>query len=261
MTSTPAPAPRGWMIRPILWFAAASMAITILHELAHAWAAYLLGVRSILYNYSAHVDLTPAQAATNLAVLIGLAGPTVCLVCGMLSWVAYRRSRHSASALPLLYLAIFGLGTFFGNLMSTSFVGDFSSAAVALHLPVPVRYAVTAIGALAVVSIHFRAGRQLIQTAPLTASRVVAMLGLIIVPVVLGTAAVMLVNQPMPRASVNARVAEASVWIFAGMGAMSGTRHAPDGSGTLELRWADGAVILLAVLAVRLMVRGIPMVP
>jgi O-antigen/teichoic acid export membrane protein len=45
--------------------------------------------------------------------------------------------------LPLLYLSVFGVGTFFGNLMSTSFVGDFSAAAIALSLPMTVRYAIS----------------------------------------------------------------------------------------------------------------------
>jgi hypothetical protein len=124
-----------WGLRPIVWFAAASMVTTILHELAHACAAFALGVRSTLFNYSADLDLTPAQAATNLPALIRVAGPVFCLGFGMLSWLAFRRLRGSAAEVPLLYLSVFGIGTFFGNLMSTSFVGDFSAAAVALRLP------------------------------------------------------------------------------------------------------------------------------
>jgi hypothetical protein len=34
-----------------VWFAAASMWTTILHELAHVCAAFALGVRSTLFNY------------------------------------------------------------------------------------------------------------------------------------------------------------------------------------------------------------------
>ncbi len=123
--------PRAWVLRPIVWFVAASMVTTILHELTHACAAYALGVRSTLFNYSVALDLTQAQAATHQRALIGVAGPLFCLAFGMLGWLAFRRARDSAAELPLLHLSVFGTGTFFGNLMSTSFVGDFSSAATA----------------------------------------------------------------------------------------------------------------------------------
>jgi hypothetical protein len=75
------------------WFAAASMLTTILHELVHACAAFGLGVRSTLYNYSADLDLTPAQAATNLPVRIGIAGPVFYLALGIVS--LWRSSGHT----------------------------------------------------------------------------------------------------------------------------------------------------------------------
>jgi hypothetical protein len=249
------------MLRPIVWFAAASMWTTILHELAHACAAFVLGVPSTLFNYSADLDMTPAQAASHLPVLIRLAGPVFCLVFGVFCWLGFRRTRGSAAALPLLYFSVFGLGTFFGNLMSTSFVGDFSSAAVALHLAMPVRYAVSAIGALSVAAIHFWGGRELVRMVPAYVGAMAGMLAVVAVPVVLGTAAVILVNQPMPAASMSARIAEAAFWLFAAIGALLAGRESRSNRGGLELRWADGAAAILAVLVVRLMVRGIPFVP
>lgn len=250
-----------WVLRPILWFAAASMVTTILHELTHACAAFTLGVRSTLFNYSADIDLTQEQAATNLPVLIRVAGPVFCLAFGILSWLGFRRARGSAAELPLLYLSVFGIGTFFGNLMSISFVGDFSAAAVALRLPVTARYGGTALGALAVAGIHFWVGRELAQRVPAHVGRVVGMLGIIVLPMLLGTAAVIVVNQPLPETSVSPRLAEASFWLFAVIGALMTGRRSQSGLDSLRLRWADGAVILLAVLVVRLMVRGIPFVP
>ena len=95
---------RVWVLRPVVWFAAASMVTTVLHELAHVCAAFALGVRSTLFNYSANLDLTPVQAASNLAVPIRVAGPLFCLACGMVSWLAFRRARGSAVELPVLYL-------------------------------------------------------------------------------------------------------------------------------------------------------------
>jgi len=253
--------PRTWVLRPLVWFATASMATTILHELAHASASFALGVRSTLFNYSADLALTPAQAATNLPAIIQVAGPAFCLAWGALAWILYRRARGSVADLPLLYLAVFGIGTFCGNLMSAAFVGDFSAIAVALGLPMAVRYAIAVVGALSVAALHFWAGCELVRWIPARVGRTAGMLGIVALPVVIGTGAVILVNQPMPSASVNARVVEAAVWLFAAVGALVARRPAQSERGSLDLRWADGAAILLAILVVRLTVRGIPFVP
>ena len=86
------------------------------------------------------------------------------------------------------------------------------------------------------------------------------MLGIIALPVVLGTAAVILVNQPMPRMWVNARIMEAGVWLFAAPGALT-IRESQRSTASLHVHWADVAAALLATLAVRLAVRGIPFIP
>ena len=252
---------RAWMVRPIVWFATASIATTILHELAHACTAYALGVRSTLFNYSANLDLTPAQAASSLPAFIRVAGPGFCLVVGMVSWLTFRRTRGSAVELPLLYLSVFGIGTFFGNLMSTSFVGDFSAMAAALGLPMTVRHMIGIAGALCVALVHFWAGRLLVHWTPAPIGRVTGILGIIGVPVVLGTAAVIFVNQPMAGTSVSARVAEACFWLFAAFGALTARRSSPEQRAALAPRLGDGVAAALAVLLVRLMVRGIPFVP
>jgi hypothetical protein len=251
---------RTWVLRPILWFAAASIATTILHELAHACVAFVLGVRSTLFSYWANLDLTPAQAASALPLLISIAGPLFSLGSGIVCWLAYRRSRGASLALPLLYLSVFGLGTFFGNLLSTPFAGDFSQAATALRLPIPVRYAIAAAGAICVAALHWWAGRELARAVPPRVDRVMGMLGIVTLPVVLGTAAMILVNQPMPRTWVNVRIAEAGFWLFAAVGALM-IRESQRRAASLHLHWADVAVALVGTLAVRLMVRGIPFTP
>jgi len=246
-----------WAFRPAAWFACSSMATTIVHELTHAIAAYALGVRSTLHNYFVQLDLTPAQAATSIPAWIGIAGPSVCFVLGIAAWVAYRRFRDSAVELPLLFFAVFGAGTFFGNLMSASFIGDFSAAAIAWHLPMPARYALSLAGVLGTAAIHYRAGRELARWVPPAAGRLAGVLSIIAAPVVLGTALVIVVN--MPAANAPVRVAEAAFWIFAAMAVfVSGT--APR-SRADPLRWPDAAVLLLTIFIVRLLVRGIPFVP
>ena len=250
-----------WVLRPIVWFTVASMVTTIVHELAHACAAFVLGVRSTLFNYSADLDLTEAQAGTNLPALIRFAGPVFCLGVGMLSWLGLRRVRGSAAELPLLYFSVFGLGTFFGNLMSTSFVGDFSSIAVALRWPMAVRYSVSAIGGLSLAAVHVWAGRELVRWVPARVGRMTGVLGVVALPVIVGTAAVIVANQPMPRASIDARLAEASFWLFAVIAAALVRTRSPYGDESLGLQWVDAVAIGVAVLAVRLAVRGIPFVP
>lgn len=90
--------------------------------------------------------------------------------------------------------------------------------------------------------------------------RVAGTLGIIALPGLVGSAGVILVNLTMPPASVAGRV-EASFWIFAVIGALAIRRRPPSDREHPGLRWADPAVTLLAVLAVRLMVRGILVAP
>jgi len=251
---------RSWVLRPILWYVTASIATTILHELAHASVAFALGVRSTLFSYRADLDLTPAQAASDLPLLIRIAGPLFSLVCGALCWLAYRQRRGAPLALPLLYLSVFGIGTFFGNLLSTPFVGDFSRAATALRLPMSICYAIAAAGAASVAALHWWAGRELARIVPPRVDRVMGMLAIVALPVVLGTAAVILVNQPMPRTWVNTRIAEAGFWVFAALGALT-IGESQRSAARLHVHWADVLMALVAALVVRLAVRGIPFTP
>ena len=250
-----------WILRPIIWFTAASTVTTILHELAHASVAYAVGVPSTLFSYFVDLDLTQADTGLHQRTLIGVAGPLFCLVLGVLAWVAFRRARNSGAELPLLFFTVFGIGTFFGNLASISFVGDFSWVALALNLPMWVRYALTTIGVLSVALIHFWGGRELVQWVPARAGKVSGIVGIIVLPVVVGTAAVILANQPMRGTMVTVRFAEAALWVFAAMGALSTKRHSPNGRERLAVRWADGAVLLLAIFVIRLMVYGIAFTP
>lgn len=249
----------GWILRPIAWFATASMVTTVLHELTHAIVASAFGVRSTLHNYFVHLDLTPEQAATNIPAIIGIAGPSLCLALGIVAWVAYRRVSGTAAELPLLFFAVFGVATFFGNLVSASFAGDFSRAATAAHLPMPARYALSFAGAVVTAAIHYQAGRELTRWVPPTAGRLAGMLGIIAIPVIAGMAIVILANVPAANPAV--RVAEASFWIFAAIGALVAGRPAKSGRHADHLRWADIGALLLGILIVRVLIPGIAFVP
>lgn len=253
--------PPAWIVRPTVWFATAAMVTTMLHELTHALVAYSLGVRSTLYNYSARIDLTPAQAASDAPAIIAAAGPTVCLLLGLVAWVAYRGARDSGAALPLFYFVVFGVGTFFGNLMSTAFVGDFSTVAVALQLPAGIRLALSLSGLVALAALHFWAGRELSGWIPAETGRAIGAAGIIVVPVLLGTALIILVSQPMAGTTSGARIGESAFWLFAAAGALftpPGSRARRAGG---SVGWIAGAAMLITILAVRLLVRGVPFVP
>jgi len=79
------------------------------------------------------------------------------LVC----WFAYSNAKSLRAELLLLYLAWFGTATFFGNLMSTPFVGDFSSLALLFQLPMAVRYGAGFAGLLSLCSLSFFIGKEL----------------------------------------------------------------------------------------------------
>jgi len=140
-------------------------------------------------------------------------------------------------------------------------IAAFSRAAIELGLPMAVRYGGTAIGALAVAGIQFWLGRQLVHWVPANVGRTAGVFGIVALPVLLGTAAVILANQPMPSAFLGARVGEASFSVFAVIGAWTTRRDSWDGRGLLGLQWTDSVAAILIVLLVRLMVRGIPLAP
>lgn len=252
---------RAWVLRPIVWFTAASMVTTIVHEFTHASVAYVLGVPSTLFSYFVDLDLAQPSATIPRRAVIGVSGPLICLALGVLAWLAFRRARHSAAALPLLYLTVFGIATFFGNLMSIAFVGDFSSVALMLHVPMGLRYLLTAIGALGVAAMHFWAGRELVRLVPASVDTIRAMLCIVALPALLGTVAIVLVNQPMAWTRASVRFVEAGFWLFAALGALAARRPSQNEADQLRVRWVDVAVLLFAVSIVRVMVPGIAFTP
>ena len=240
-------------------FVAAYTIVGILHELAHALTAYALHVPSTLFQLG--VNLDPAHGTLNQRAVIGVAGPLFTLGVGLLCWGAYRRAQDSRIGLLLLYLAMFGMGTFFGNLMSTSFVGDFSRAALAFQLATPVRYGASVVGVLLLCGLSFLVGMELRRWTPAGVGAAKAVIAMIALPAGVGTAIVVLVYLPMPSAFAVARIAESSFWIFGAVGTLISRKHPAESSRNLGLGWADFAVLLVAVFVVRLMVGGIAFVP
>jgi hypothetical protein len=203
-------------LRPVVIFVAAYTIILILHESAHAAAAYVVKVPFVLYHLYVRID--PASRTLSQGAVIGVSGPLFCLAVGLVCWLAYDRTRNSRAGLWLLYLGWFGIATLLGNLMSTAFVGDFSALAQMFDVPMPVRYVVTLFGALSLCAFAFLMGKELRNWAPAGASRVKALIGMIAVPVIAGTALALLVYLPMPSPFAVGRIGESFFWIFATVG-------------------------------------------
>jgi hypothetical protein len=251
---------RDWVLRPTVWLSTASMMMTILHEGAHASTSFMLGVPSTLFNYSVDHHFTQAQLATWRPAIIAVAGPTFCLVLGVLAWWAYKRARGSRAELTLLYFAALGVGTFFGNLVSISFVGDFSQTAARLGLPVTLRYVGSALGALGMIGVQLWLGRELVGFVPENVSRVGRALGVIGVPVVVATFVVIFINQPMREGFVSARLGEAAFSVFAVVAAWVAGKQS-DRPGPHKVSWVDVVAMIVAVTIVRVARRGIDFIP
>jgi hypothetical protein len=247
-----------WGFRPIALFAAAHMIVGILHEWTHALTAYAFKVPSTLFHFYAQIDRTTGTLGER--AVIRLAGPLFCLGVGLVCWLAYRKAKGSRPKLLLLYLAWFGTATFFGNLMSTAFVGDFSGLALVLQLPMPVRYALSLAGMLSLCGISFLVGTELRKWAPAVGSAQ-ATVGMVILPAIVGTAIVILVHLPMPLGFAAARVAESCFWIFGAVGTWIRREKSEPGSQDLRVGWADFALFFMAVFILRVMAGGIAFVP
>ncbi|HJP95438.1 MAG TPA: hypothetical protein VJ875_26050, partial [Pyrinomonadaceae bacterium] len=160
-----------------------------------------------------------------------------------------------------LYLVMFGVGTFFGNLISTAFVGDFSRLALTLELPIAARYSVSVLGVLLLCGLSFLIGMELRRWTPVGVSVAKAMIGMVALPAILGTATVLLIFLPMPSALAYARIAESSFWIPAAVGTVVSRKHPTDSRRKLNLHWPDIVLLLAATLLVRLMTTGITFAP
>ena len=246
-----------WMLRPVVWFATAYMIIIIFHEAAHAITAVMFGFPSTLFNF--WVDYRDADATASERAIVGIAGPAISLIAGLVCWGMYQRFRNSAMGLPLLYLTAFGMANFFGNLMSVAFFGDFSNAAVVLGLSQVVRVVAAITGAVSVAGIVFLAGRELWQWTPHNIGRIGGMLGLIVMPSLIGTMLIIVINEPTPMGAsfASARAVEAAFWLFAVVGLLTTRQSRALDMRPLRLHWADGVVAVFVLLSIRLMARGI----
>jgi hypothetical protein len=249
-----------WVLRPTIWFTTASIVSVLLHEWAHALTAHAVGKAAEMHQYWVAWDWLTATVSQR--TIVGAAGPVFSLALGLICFVLYRKSAQSSTGLPLLFLSTIGMAIFTGNLMSTAFVGDLSNAATVLGLPMSVRYGATILGAASSAGVLFYQGRELRRWAPADAGRVFGAVGVTAIPVVAGTAFIILVNQPTPpdMAFASARLGESAFELFAVAGALTARGDNARIRVVLPL-WIDAAALIVAVSAVRVMAGGIPLTP
>jgi hypothetical protein len=241
----------------ILWFVTSYTIIIIVHETAHAVVAYAFGLNPTLYQF--WVDFDFDRATLSQRALVGVAGPAVSLIVGLIAWFLYKRAKDSRAGLPLCYLTAGGISNFCGNLMSAAFVGDFSNVAGWLGLPSPARYGISIAGAVTLSVVLFLAGRELGSWTPLRVGRFARGLFGVALPVISATAIIVLINQPVsiPISFGAARSGESLFWLFALVGILTVPKQPAGDETRLRLHRSDGIVAMAVFLIVRLMVRGI----
>jgi hypothetical protein len=240
-----------------VWFPTAYTIVIIAHEGAHALSAVALGFPSTLFNFWVDHQFTGATVLQR--AIVGAAGPVASLVLGVVAAIAYRVVRRPAAGVPLLLLAAHGVSNFFGNLMSAAFVGDFSNAARALGVPMPMRYGIALLGVTGVGVTLFMAGRELRRWTSPGTGRLIAVTGTTIVPMVLGTLFVIVINEPTPMGAsfASARLSEGAFWIVAAIGAFFATARTTYELNPAKVLFIDMLMLVVTAGVVRLMSTGI----
>lgn len=256
-TSVAASASMIWFLRVVLWFPTAYTIVIIAHEGAHALSAVALGFPSTLFNFWVDNEFTGATV-TQRAIVFA-AGPVASLALGVVAAIGYRVVRRPAAGVPLLLLAANGVSNFFGNLMSTAFIGDFSNAARAMGLPVPLRYGIALLGVIGVCVTVFMAGRELRRWTSPGTGRLIAAAGTTIAPMVLGTLFVILINQPTPMGAsfASGRWSEGAFWIVGAIGAFFATARTTYEPNPTKVLFIDVLMLVVTTGVVRLMSTGI----
>jgi hypothetical protein len=248
--------PVAWALRPTLLFCAAYLLDGVLHEVAHAVAAFCLRIPSVLFQY--RVDVRPEDAEPWQHAIIAGAGPVASGGFALLCAWAYRRAAGRPGQLMLLYLAALAAMIMFGNMMSE--VGDFARVEDVLDLPRPMRTVMTGIGFLGLVGVLSVAGRELRTWFAKGMSRAAGVLVFIVIPALVGTGLASWLSQPMPQPFTLARYAEGALWIVAAISAWN-TRLRPSVEHRPEWNVVDALVAIAAAGAVRVLVPGIIVLP
>lgn len=244
----------------VLSFFSAYSLNVVLHEVAHAVAAYGLGMRSTVYHYYANIDL--ANSSTRSRALVAAAGPIFSLLLGLSCWWCRGAIRIGRFGPLLLYGAVFGVSIFFGNLMSASFVGDFGTVARLLEFDATSRHSMTIAGLVLLPVFMCVMGSKFLPWASHGASWWRVQAEVIVVPAIFGTLLVILAFLPMPTAFVLSWITTSVFWVFAAIGVFVAARRNGGGEQSrLPAERSDYIVAAGVLLLVRVLVNGIAFSP
>jgi hypothetical protein len=192
------------LIGSTLMFVLTFTLTTILHELAHAIAAFAQGDSPVLYHtYVEHESMTPRQEFLTTA-----AGPLFSLVQGLAFVGAFSYFNRSPAVIQLffLWMGLHGLINFFGYLISTPFAahGDLGKVADYLDLGVVAKLALCALGLAANWIIGLTSRHGFLRLAPsfdliaTEAGRMSHIFYIAVMPWILGTIVILASRIPSP---------------------------------------------------------------
>jgi hypothetical protein len=244
-------------MRMVLAFFTACSVNTVLHECAHALAAYSLGLRATLFHWYVNIDYPRGDATAR--VLCATSGPLLSLAVGIVCWVLYKRFQTGPAALLLLYASILGMSMFLGNVFSTSLVdGDFGAVARELQLAPVVTISFTVAGGVLLAGFLYRTAPELLKWTHAEGTALAVVVEVIVWPVALGTALVTLSFLPVPALVIQDRIASSLFWAFAAAGVVRAHRRDESVKGrNLPVQTVDLAVAVAALVAVRFLAQGI----
>jgi len=237
----------------LLFFSALAINF-ILHELSHAVAAYLLGIKSTLFHQYVNPDIAHATKFQRLAIAV--TGPVFSLCLGLAFWVNYKMNSTNSARLFSLYAAIFGISIFLGNLFATALGGDFHVAAIILQIDRATQIILTIIGLLSITIFMYNIGAHFISfqiSNESSKNKIIAYT--ILLPVILGTTLSILVYLPLPPGFISNRVTESFFWIFALVNAFRLRQKKLTPGKTIssinlfDILWAVSMIILVRIMS------------
>src|SRR6185369_9110820 len=116
-------------------------------------------------------------------------------------------------------------------------------------------------GFLSICGLSFYMGTELRKWSPANTSPSRATVGMILLPVAIGTLLALLIFLPMSPDRVVSRLGESAFWIFAAIGTFVSRKQSADSNRDLRLGWPDLCFLASAILAVRLTAGGIELAP
>jgi hypothetical protein len=250
-----------FILRPIFAFFSALAINLILHELSHAIAAYLVGVKSTMYQLYVNPDTEHASKQQN--IFITATGPIFSLMLGLFSWLLFKKYSVAKRNLFFLYSSIFGISIFLGNLFATSLGGDFHTVADKIGIPNFIKYILSIIGVLSLCYFMYKMGKHFMEFKSENENlKKQIILILIVLPVIFGTLLTIIVYMPLPQNSISNRIIESFFWLFTLVGAI---RHKKIDNSTVyslsKIDWADIAITVGTVITIRIMSLGISFTP